>query len=256
MPVLLRSRSVVSVLTLAAVTACTTACLMWTSMVSTPAPSDTANVRSIVADVQPYKGGFGQMGGGGTNESERSRPEVVYIVPPITAKAARTWLKLNEPVAFNFPHETPLEDVLKYLKSATEEPKGKGLVFYVDPVGLANSEKQITSAVVLDVDQVSIASGLKLLLAQLDLVFHVNDEGLVVITSVDGGDHWADEPARILGELEDLKEEVASLRKVLDVNRPETRASNQAREIAEIREHLQQITRALAVSAAQKKAGQ
>src|SRR5215472_6795913 len=44
--------------------------------------------------------------------------------------------RLEEPVVMSFPDEMPLEDVLKYIKSATEGPNDTGFPIYVDPVAL------------------------------------------------------------------------------------------------------------------------
>ena len=63
---------------------------------------------------------FGGMGGAArAPEVDRSTVQAVPVIFPLTPKAARTWLVLQEPVSMAFPNETPLEDVLKYLKSAT-----------------------------------------------------------------------------------------------------------------------------------------
>ena len=41
--------------------------------------------------------------------------------------------KLDEPISMSFANETPLEDVLKYIKSATQGPNDTGIPIYVDP---------------------------------------------------------------------------------------------------------------------------
>src|SRR4051812_30855721 len=76
--------------------------------------------------------GFGG-GFGADNKPAATKPvPTVYVTAPMTAAAARTWLKLQEPVSANFANETPLEDVLKYIKEATKG-KDKGIPIYVDP---------------------------------------------------------------------------------------------------------------------------
>jgi hypothetical protein len=40
---------------------------------------------------------------------------------------------LEEPIAMNFPNETPLDDVLKYIKVATTTPAFSGIPIYVTP---------------------------------------------------------------------------------------------------------------------------
>ena len=41
--------------------------------------------------------------------------------------------KLEQPVSMSFANETPLEDVLKYIKSATQGPNDTGIPIYIDP---------------------------------------------------------------------------------------------------------------------------
>ena len=90
--------------------------------------------------------------------------------------------KLNEPVSMNFKNETPLEDVLNYIKNATQGPNDSGIPIYVDPVGLQEAEKTMTSPVTLDLEGVPLKTTLRLLLKQLGLTFTVKD-GMLTITS-------------------------------------------------------------------------
>jgi RNA polymerase sigma factor (sigma-70 family) len=135
--------------------------------------------------------------------------------------------KLEEPMAMRFANETPLEDILKYIMSATatnaersetpnrpppseegpgdiekpapkapETPKpGKtmrpsdplenGIPIYVDPRGLSEAEKTMTSPVTLDLEGVPLKTTLRLLLRQLGLAYCVKD-GLLIISSPEG----------------------------------------------------------------------
>jgi RNA polymerase sigma factor (sigma-70 family) len=90
---------------------------------------------------------------------------------------------LKKPVAMQFPNETPLEDVLRYVKATT---KGKdlpdGLPIYVDPVALQEAEKTLASPVLLDLSGVALRDTLRLALKQLGLVYSVGG-GLLTITS-------------------------------------------------------------------------
>jgi hypothetical protein len=90
--------------------------------------------------------------------------------------------KLEEPISMSFANETPLEDVLKYIKSATQGPNDTGIPIYVDPVGLNEAEKTMTSPVTLDLEGVPLKTTLRLLLKQLGLTYTVKD-GLLTITS-------------------------------------------------------------------------
>ena len=89
--------------------------------------------------------------------------------------------KLEEPISMSFANETPLEDVLKYIKSATQGRTTTGIPIYVDPVGLQEAEKTMTSPVTLDLEGVPLKSTLRLLLKQLGMTYTVKD-GLLTIT--------------------------------------------------------------------------
>ncbi len=101
----------------------------------------------------------------------------------ITAANARIHEALKQPVPMHFLDETPLEDVLKSVQQSTQGADGKGIPIYVDPIGLMEAEKTMTSTVSnIDVDGVALRSSLRFCLNQLDLAYSVKD-GLVFITS-------------------------------------------------------------------------
>src|SRR5262249_52883670 len=64
--------------------------------------------------------------------------------------------KLDEPIAMSFANETPLEDVIKYIKAATRGPSYIGIPIYVDPIGLNAAEKTMTSPVTLDLEGIPL----------------------------------------------------------------------------------------------------
>ena len=99
--------------------------------------------------------------------------------------------KLDEPISMNFANETPLEDVLKYIKSATQGPNDSGIPIYVDPVGLQEAEKTLTSPITLDLEGVPLKTTLRLMLKQLGLTYTVKD-GLLTITSESSQDQPTD----------------------------------------------------------------
>ncbi len=107
--------------------------------------------------------------------------------------------KLGESVSMSFSEDTPLEDVLKYVKQATRSPAfPEGIPIYVDPIGLQEAEKSITSTVRnMDLVGIPLKVTLKLLLNQLDLTYKVKD-GLLTITSNASADPVIDdeEPRR------------------------------------------------------------
>jgi len=94
--------------------------------------------------------------------------------------------KLEEPISMSFHEATPLEDVIKYIKQATTSQTYGGLPIYVDPNGLAEAEKTMTSTVQnLDLEGVPLRITLKLLLKQLGLAYCVRD-GMVMISTEQG----------------------------------------------------------------------
>ena len=93
--------------------------------------------------------------------------------------------QLNERLTMSFPNETPLEDVLKYIKTNTTSEEldlPNGIPIYVDPVGLQEAEKTITSPVTLDLEGIPLKTSLRLILKQIGMTYTVKD-GLMTITS-------------------------------------------------------------------------
>jgi hypothetical protein len=98
-------------------------------------------------------------------------------------KSQQILAKLDEPISMSFNEETPLEDVLKYVRQATTTKTYSGIPIYVDPLGLQEAEKSMTSTVrYMDLEGVPLRRTLQLLLQQLDLIYFV-DDGLLYITS-------------------------------------------------------------------------
>ncbi|MEJ7638926.1 MAG: sigma factor-like helix-turn-helix DNA-binding protein [Singulisphaera sp.] len=102
--------------------------------------------------------------------------------PGEDAKSLAVLKKLDEPISMSFANETPLTDVLAYLRSATAGPNDTGIKIYVDPVGLHEAEKTMTSPVTMDLEGVPLRRTLYLLLDQLGLTYQV-DDGIVFITA-------------------------------------------------------------------------
>ncbi|APW59958.1 RNA polymerase sigma factor [Paludisphaera borealis] len=107
--------------------------------------------------------------------------------PEVSPRTVAILAKLEETIAMNFPNETPLEDILKYIKQATQGSDHVGIPIYVDPIGLSEAEKTMTSPISLDLDGVPLRRTLQLMLKQIGLVYFV-DDGLLVITSSDSQD--------------------------------------------------------------------
>jgi hypothetical protein len=168
---------------------------------------------------------LGQGGGFGGNSQEQPEGALpvatVYLSAPVSARAAATWIKLQEPIKMDYVNETNFEQVLKDIKEATKGKDGKGLRFYVDPVGLQEAEKTMSSPVTLQVEDVPLATSLTLLLKQLGMIYYVQADGLVMIVSEHNDEHLAEPSKRILEELAALRQEVTALRGDLNlVRRP------------------------------------
>jgi hypothetical protein len=98
--------------------------------------------------------------------------------------------RLEEKVDLTF-EKTPLEDVLKFVKKATSKgPDDKGISIYVDPVGLHEAEKTLTTPVSFVAKGEPLKSSLKRLVKSIDLTYMVKD-GLLTITSA------SDEPVPV-----------------------------------------------------------
>ena len=100
--------------------------------------------------------------------------------PPVSARTKAILAKLDEPITMSFPNETPLGDVLKYIKQATTSPTFPGLPIYVDPVGLRETDRTLTSTITFDVENTPLRVMLTHILAQLGLAYAVKDDVLIV----------------------------------------------------------------------------
>ncbi len=90
----------------------------------------------------------------------------------------------------SFVEDTPLEDVLKYIKQATTSMTYAGIQIYVDPIGLQEAEKSMTSTVRnMDLEGIPLRRTLQMLLIQLDLMYFVED-GILYVTSAKSEDPW------------------------------------------------------------------
>ena len=103
-------------------------------------------------------------------------------------KTTRILEELEKPVSMPFANETPLEDVIKYIRNATTGPGlDSGIPIYVDPVGLNEAEKTMASPITLSLEGVALKQSLRLLLKQLELTYTVKD-GLMTINSTTSPD--------------------------------------------------------------------
>jgi hypothetical protein len=121
------------------------------------------------------------------------------ITPDRTSPAnARVLQELERPIRMHFPEETPLEDVLQHVKKSTKGADGKGISIYVDPIGLQEAERSMSSTVHIDLEGVPLRTSLQLCLKQLGLTYVVKD-GVVLITSIEESLPAIDDPYMIVG---------------------------------------------------------
>jgi hypothetical protein len=112
----------------------------------------------------------------------QEKPVAAPATTPVSPRTKAILAKLDEPIAMSFANETPLDDVLKYIKQATTTPTFPGIPIVVDALGLQEVKKTLESTVSIDLEGVSLKTTLHLLLEQLGLVYTIKD-GLVVISS-------------------------------------------------------------------------
>jgi hypothetical protein len=107
----------------------------------------------------------------------------------VDAANARILEALEQPVWMHFVDETSLNDVVKFIKSATRGPDGKDIPIYVDPIGLSEADKNMLSTVRgIDLEGVPLKTALEICLERLDLKYEVRD-GLLRITSAESEMH-------------------------------------------------------------------
>ena len=90
---------------------------------------------------------------------------------------------LDKKVVMAFPDKTPLEDVLKYVRTATKgEALPNGAPITVDPAGIPNAEGRMRKEVRIKADGLTLKETLTLVLGEADLVWTVKD-GMILISA-------------------------------------------------------------------------
>jgi hypothetical protein len=115
-------------------------------------------------------------------------------------RSQRIVAELSKPVELPFREETPLEDVVAYIKQSTKSTSfPDGIPIYIDPVGLQEAQRSMTSTVKdIQFKGVPLKVGLGLLLKQLDLAYEVKG-GLLAIGSLESAEEQNREPGLTLG---------------------------------------------------------
>jgi serine/threonine protein kinase len=88
---------------------------------------------------------------------------------------------LDTPISVRLPQNTPLGNVLLYIKNAAKKGRNGAVVpVYVDPLGLRDVAKNLTSPVTIRVDETPLKIVLQTVLDQLGLAYVVKDDLLFV----------------------------------------------------------------------------
>ncbi len=120
-------------------------------------------------------------------------PSSVSGIPAFDNKSdpecARILKLLEQPVPMHFPNSTTLEELFKHVKKETTRLDGKGIPIYVDPIGLQEAERSMSSTIGarIDRDDIPLKSSLHLCLRQLQLAYRVEDGFLQIIYNDDEG---------------------------------------------------------------------
>jgi hypothetical protein len=141
---------------------------------------------------------------------EALRPRYALLVEKLSnnptnvvATTARITRALDQPVSIQLTDGTTLDDFIKYVRDATRRPKGEVIPIYVDPIGLQEAEKSMTSPLQgVQFEGVALRTSLRLCLRQLDLAYVVRD-GLLLITSQENEEALVispnDDPYQLVG---------------------------------------------------------
>jgi RNA polymerase sigma factor (sigma-70 family) len=97
-------------------------------------------------------------------------------------RTAQALAKLDEPIAISFPEETPFNEVLKYIKTATTTTSFPGIPIFVDPAALQEVDRSLRSTTKINLEGVPLRTSLRLVAEQLRLAYYVS-EGNVIISS-------------------------------------------------------------------------
>jgi hypothetical protein len=136
----------------------------------------------------------------------RATPDVAVREPGTAGSALQ--VALLRPYHFPFARPTPLFQVCAHLKQTLKAE------VVLDLAALGRQDVDPDDPVQLELDGVRLKTGLKLLLDQVGLTFHVvAEDNLMIITDLEGADDPAD---RILSELKALHRDLHALQDDVD----------------------------------------
>jgi RNA polymerase sigma factor (sigma-70 family) len=142
----------------------------------------------VPAPGMSFDGGSG--GGGIGGAADFAQPRVNLD----SDRNRRIVQALGQPIAMPFAQETALEDVVRYVQSATRgDDLPNGIPIYVDPTGLSQAGLTMQSPIIINLEGIPLKRSLYLALRQLGLAYTLQD-GLLIISTPDGLDNILDEP--------------------------------------------------------------
>jgi RNA polymerase sigma factor (sigma-70 family) len=118
-------------------------------------------------------------------DSDVTKTKGVEHSPGHDTKSREIFDQLDKVVSMPFREETPLDDIIKYVRQATSVGSYPGIPIYVDPQGLEQASASLTSTIRnIELEGIPLRRTLQLILKQLDLAYFVED-GILCITSAD-----------------------------------------------------------------------
>jgi hypothetical protein len=111
---------------------------------------------------------------------------------------ARILEALEQPIPMRFLNETPLGDVLAYIKRATSTPTYPGIPICVEPSDLHMEDRSFNGPVQMDLEGVPLKSTLRLCLKELGCTYKVQD-GYVRIAPEEDIPKGQQEPFQVVG---------------------------------------------------------
>jgi hypothetical protein len=117
----------------------------------------------------------------------QDRPAPAPPTPPASPRTKAILAKLEKPISMVFPNQTALDAVLKYIQQATRDGPDDwtDLPIYVDPLGLREAKRSLSSTFTLNVEDAPLSVTLAEVLAQVGLDYVVKDD-VLIITSPEG----------------------------------------------------------------------
>jgi hypothetical protein len=133
-------------------------------------------------------------------------PSPVHAMP--AASTPTIGLALDRPMSFLFSNPTPLREVALYIQETI------GMPVVLDVAALSRRGIEADAPVELNVKNVRLRTGLKLLLDQVGLTWHVvPEDNLLIVTDREGSEEPGD---RMMAEIEELHRDIHDLQDAVD----------------------------------------